>query len=99
VPCCYDLAQRLKRVFNIDIAVCGRCVGSVKVIVGAPNRCIKDQDIIDRILAHLKSKEQNTPRPVTPSTTDQSVTEVIASFRWEEIPVNSTKSARKPLKN
>ena len=27
----------------------------------APNRCIKDQDIIDRILAHLESKEQNTP--------------------------------------
>ena len=27
----------------------------------APNRYIKDQDIIDRILAHLESKEQNTP--------------------------------------
>jgi len=49
-------AQRLKRVFNIDIAVCGRCGGSVRVIA-----CIEDQDIIDRILAHLESKEQNTP--------------------------------------
>jgi len=57
-------AQRLKRVFNIEIEVCGRCGGSVKVIA-----CIEDQDImpdtagqaLDRILAHLESKEQNTP--------------------------------------
>tara|TARA_R110002072_G_scaffold180462_1_gene336476 strand:- start:109 stop:621 length:513 start_codon:yes stop_codon:yes gene_type:complete len=49
-------AQRLKRVFNIDIEVCSRCGGSVKVIA-----CIEEQDIIDRILAHLESKEQNTP--------------------------------------
>jgi hypothetical protein len=49
-------AQRLKRVFNIDIEVCGRCGGSVKVIA-----CIEDQDIIDRILAHLRKKEQDIP--------------------------------------
>jgi hypothetical protein len=35
-------AQRLKRVFNIDIEVCGRCGGSVRVVAG-----IEDQDIID----------------------------------------------------
>jgi hypothetical protein len=53
-------AQRLKRVFNIDIEVCGRCGGSVKVIA-----CIEDQDIIDRILAHLRKKEQEAPaRPL-----------------------------------
>jgi len=46
-------AQRLKRVFNIDIEACGRCGGSLKVIA-----CIEDQDIIDRILAHLREKEQ-----------------------------------------
>jgi len=51
-------AQRLKRVFNIDIEVCSRCGGSVRVIA-----CIEDQDVIDRILAHLKKKEQNTPAP------------------------------------
>jgi hypothetical protein len=47
-------AQRLKRVFNIDIEVCGHCGGPVKVIA-----CIKDQNVIpdkagqalDRILA------------------------------------------------
>ena len=49
-------AQRLKRVFNIEIEVCGRCGDSVSVIA-----CIEDQDIIDRILAHLRSKEQETP--------------------------------------
>jgi hypothetical protein len=45
-------AQRLKRVFNIDIEVCGRCGGAVKVIA-----CIEDQDIIDKILAHLRDKD------------------------------------------
>ena len=49
-------AQRLKRVFNIDIEVCGHCGGSVKVIA-----CIEDQDVIDRILAHLREKEQGRP--------------------------------------
>ena len=66
-------AQRLKRVFSVDIEVCGRCGGLLKVIVGAPNRCIEDQDIIpgkagqalDRILAHLREKEQEAPaRPL-----------------------------------
>ena len=36
----------LKRVFSIDIEVCGRCGGSVRVIVDASNRCIEDQNII-----------------------------------------------------
>ena len=49
-------AQRLKRVFNIDIEVCGHCGGSVKVIA-----CIEDQNVIDRILAHLREKEQGRP--------------------------------------
>ena len=54
-------AQRLKRVFNIDTEVCSRCGGSVKVIVEASNRCIEDQDVINRILAHLRDEEQGTP--------------------------------------
>jgi hypothetical protein len=61
-------AQRLKRVFNIDIEVCGHCGGSAKVIA-----CIEDQNVIpdktgqalDRILAHLREKEQEAPaRPL-----------------------------------
>jgi hypothetical protein len=54
-------AQRLKRVFKIDIEICGRCGGSVRVIVEASNRCIEDQEIIDRILSHIHKKEQATP--------------------------------------
>jgi len=53
-------AQRLKRVFNVDVEVCGNCGGAVKVIA-----CIEDQDTIDRILDHLRRKEQDTPvRPL-----------------------------------
>ena len=53
-------AQRLKRVFSIDIEVCSRCGGSARVIA-----CIEDQDVIDRILDHLRQKEQETPtRPL-----------------------------------
>ena len=49
-------AQRLNRVFNIDIDVCDRCGGSVKVIA-----CIEDQHATDSILAHLREKEQDLP--------------------------------------
>ncbi len=62
-------AQRLKRVFNIDIEVCSRCGGSVRVIVEASNRCIEDQDVIDRILAHLRETEQGSPHPAPPGNT------------------------------
>jgi hypothetical protein len=44
-------AQRLKRVFNIDIETCRQCGGAMKVIA-----CIEDQVVIDKILAHLKEK-------------------------------------------
>jgi hypothetical protein len=44
-------AQRLKRVFSIDIEVCGRCGGSVRVIADASDRCIEEQDIIKSRLA------------------------------------------------
>ena len=48
-------AQRLKRVFNIDIETCGHCGGAVRVIA-----CIEGQETIDRILAHLRGKEPET---------------------------------------
>jgi hypothetical protein len=51
-------AQWLKRVFKIDIEFCGRCGGSGRVIA-----CIEDQETIDRILAHLRGKEPDTPTP------------------------------------
>ncbi len=53
-------AQRLKRVFNIDIETCGRCGGSVRVIAS-----IKDPETIDRISDHLRRNERETPiRPL-----------------------------------
>ena len=53
-------AQRLKRVFSIDIQVCGRCGGPVRVIAS-----IENQDVIDQILNHLRQKEQEIPtRPL-----------------------------------
>ena len=45
-------AQRLKRVFNIDIEICEKCQGPVKVIA-----CVEDPVAIRQILDHLKSKE------------------------------------------
>ena len=44
-------AQRLKRVFNIDIETCSACGGAMKVIA-----CIEDPVVIQKILNHLKEK-------------------------------------------
>ena len=41
-------AQRLKRVFNIDIETCSKCGGAVRVIA-----CIEDPVVIDKILTYL----------------------------------------------
>ena len=45
------LAQRLKRVFNIDIEICNSCIGRLKIIA-----CIEDPVVIEKFLAHLDSK-------------------------------------------
>ncbi len=52
-PCKPSLtwAQRLKRVFNIDIETCRECGGAVKVIA-----CIEDPAVIQKILTHLKEQ-------------------------------------------
>ncbi|MFT6387432.1 MAG: hypothetical protein ACJAUP_000803 [Cellvibrionaceae bacterium] len=44
-------AERLKRVFNIDITICSRCGGAVSIIA-----CIEDPLIIKKILARLDAK-------------------------------------------
>ena len=51
-------AQRLKRVFNIDVATCARCGGPVKVVA-----CIEDPAVINKILAPLRDKAQKAPAP------------------------------------
>ncbi len=53
-------AQRLKRVFNIDVVTCVQCGGSVKVFA-----CIEDQLVIDKNLSHLEKK---SGMPLTPDT-------------------------------
>jgi hypothetical protein len=51
-------AQRLKRVFAIEIETCRRCGGKLEVIAS-----IEDAALIERILAHLKQRlETEQPR-------------------------------------
>jgi len=44
-------AQRLKRVFGIDIETCPACGGAVRIIA-----CIEDPVVIGKILSHLDAK-------------------------------------------
>ncbi len=56
-------AQRLKRVFNIDIETCSACGGAMKVIA-----CIEDSIVIKQILDHLEHKaEASQPRALPES--------------------------------
>jgi hypothetical protein len=48
--------KRLKCVFNVDTETFGRCGEALKVIA-----YIVDQNVIDRILAHLRKKQQDIP--------------------------------------
>ena len=54
-------AQRLKRVFNIDIEVCDICGNKVKVIA-----CIEEPAVIKQILKHLKEKAPATIKYAIP---------------------------------
>jgi hypothetical protein len=51
-------AQRLKRVFRIDIETCDHCGGAVKIIA-----CIEDPAVIEKILTHL-NKQTACAKPV-----------------------------------
>jgi hypothetical protein len=44
-------AERLKRVFNIDITICQHCQGKVRIV-----SCINDKTVIDKILAHIDKR-------------------------------------------
>ena len=56
-------AQRLKRVFNIEITLCPLCGGNMRVIAD-----ITDPDIIQRILDHIEAQ----PPPLKTAATSQS---------------------------
>ena len=45
-------AQRLKRVFGIDIETCAACGGTLRIIA-----CIEDPAVIKKILTHLDAKD------------------------------------------
>jgi hypothetical protein len=45
-------AQRLKRVFAIDIQTCPQCGGTLRVIA-----CIEDPPLIAKILGHVRRRE------------------------------------------
>jgi hypothetical protein len=51
-------AQRLKRVFGIDIETCAACGGAMRIIA-----CIEDPAVIEKILTHLDAK---APEPEAP---------------------------------
>jgi len=51
-------AQRLKRVFNIDVSTCEKCGGEARVIAS-----IEDPAVIDKILVHLIEKGALPPPP------------------------------------
>ena len=54
-------AQRLKRVFNIDIETCSACGGAMNVIA-----CIEDPVVIKQILDHLKHKAETSESRALP---------------------------------
>jgi hypothetical protein len=54
-------AQRLKRVFGIDIETCPACGGAVRIIA-----CIEDPVVIEKILAHLDAKASEPEAPQRP---------------------------------
>jgi hypothetical protein len=54
-------AQRLKRVFSIEIEKCKKCGGQVKIIA-----CIEDPEVIEKILKHLGLDEASRARNRSP---------------------------------
>ncbi len=71
-------AQRLKRVFGIDIETCSKCGGDVRITAPAHPcargisasmhvvACIEDPEVIRKILAHLDEKVTPTATVLLP---------------------------------
>jgi hypothetical protein len=51
-------AQRLKRVFGIDVETCTACGGAMRIVA-----CIEDPAVIKAILAHLAGKARPVHAP------------------------------------
>jgi hypothetical protein len=65
-PHSHDLGSAVKKeclptvvaLGDIDVKICSRCGGAVKVIADTSDRCIEDQQVIDKILFHLNKKDE-----------------------------------------
>ena len=57
-------AQRLKRVFGIDVESCVRCGQAVKIIA-----CIEEPALIERILEHVRGKTESDTASLGPPST------------------------------
>ncbi len=55
-------AQRVKRVFGIDIETCSACGGALRIIA-----CIEEPAVIKKILTHLDSKNASAEPARLPS--------------------------------
>ncbi len=45
------------------MSICQKCGGEAKVFADTSDRCIEDQTVIDKILAHLIKKGALSPPP------------------------------------
>jgi hypothetical protein len=54
-------AQRLKRVFDIDVETCSECGGDVRIIAS-----IEDPVVIQKILAHLDNTASSVATALRP---------------------------------
>ncbi|WP_413464975.1 IS91 family transposase [Escherichia coli] len=70
-------AQRLKRVFNIDIETCSGCGGAMKVIA-----CIEDPIVIKQILDHLKHKAETSGTRALPESRAPPAELLLGLFDW-----------------
>jgi hypothetical protein len=55
-------AERLRRVFNIDVSRCEFCGGTARIIA-----CIENPDLIRRILTHLAARNSPARAPPQPN--------------------------------
>jgi hypothetical protein len=73
-------AQRLKRVFRIEIELCERCGGKVRIIAS-----IEDPEVIGRVLAHLEPRA-SAPAGLIPAQEPRGAVLTVPFFRAAKWP-------------